>query len=402
MNSADVFATTKSHNMYFDPKKLAIDNSMSYPCSNHILMNSSTVMTPTSPHTFYLPSKSFNDSEYQVQAENQNKSTVLQQTNYESECFNWFDVGSVVETPNSAQSAVPSASTATATATAKNVKDEIFNFEPEYIEFFQRYCETDKTETTKSIDLEQSDTDYVNFNETNCQSKLMCTSPNFETWINSGDSVSPKPENALPPISSISEQFNQTNYLDQDDFSMIESDPNIGNHTDFQSFNNLNLNLNQAAENKSNRDEKNIWEILDFESSQPDSPTDNLFIDEILDCKNEMMQPNEVDKISNVEDNPKDVTSKDWICQWEECFKAHPNQCSLVSHLVKTHIEERKGNIFSCYWQNCTRQQKPFNARYKLLIHMRVHSGEKPNRCQVSTDHIHCIYFFNSIYICIY
>lgn len=378
MFSPDMFVTTKSVNMYFDPKKVAIDSSVSYPCSNQILMNSSAVMTPTSPQTFCLPLKSFDDIEYQEQHD-LNKATTVQQTNYENDCFNWFDMSSMADTPNSIQSAIPSAST----ATAKNIKEEIFNFEPEYIEFFQRCCDNDKNEEIKVIDFEQSETDYINYNESNCQSKSICASPNFQTWINTNDSISPKPSNALPPISTISEQF-QPNYLDQDDFGLIEDDPNVANDVNFQSFNNLNL--NQMAEVKSDRDEKNIWDIWNFESNQPESPTDNIFVDEILDCKNDILKPTEMEKITNGECNPIDVDAKEWICQWEKCFKIYPNQCELVRHIEKTHIEVKKGDVFSCFWLDCTRQHKPFNARYKLLIHMRVHSGEKPNRCQVSAS----------------
>lgn len=380
MYSPDVFTTTK--NLFLEPKKLAIESSVSYPYSNQMLLKSSAVLTPTSPHTFYMPSKAFEDASYSLQPDSLASSSSTPLSNYTNEPFNWFDMSSVADTPNSSQSTIPSTSTVP-------TKEEIFNFEPEYIEFFQRYCDTDKTASTKFNDFDQADTDYMNYNEVNCQSKLLCASPNFEPWMNSNDSTSPKPVNALPPISTISslpEQF-QTNFLDQDGFNLIDTDPTMcQNDIDFQSLNNINF--NQCAEDKMDRDEKNIWEMLDFESSQPESPTDNIHVDEILECKREILASPEVQKISNVAVDATDseCQSKEWICQWKDCFKIYSNQTELVKHIEKTHIEVKKGDVFSCYWLNCTRQHKPFNARYKLLIHMRVHSGEKPNKCQVSAS----------------
>lgn len=71
-------------------------------------------------------------------------------------------------------------------------------------------------------------------------------------------------------------------------------------------------------------------------------------------------------------------------CRWIDCSAAYGHQEELVRHIEKAHIDQRKGEEFACFWAGCVRRHKPFNARYKLLIHMRVHSGEKPNKCMVS------------------
>ncbi|XP_065600249.1 zinc finger protein GLIS3 [Cyrtonyx montezumae] len=68
-------------------------------------------------------------------------------------------------------------------------------------------------------------------------------------------------------------------------------------------------------------------------------------------------------------------------CRWVDCNMLYDQQEELVQHIEKIHIDQRKGEDFTCFWAGCPRRLKPFNARYKLLIHMRVHSGEKPNKC---------------------
>lgn len=53
----------------------------------------------------------------------------------------------------------------------------------------------------------------------------------------------------------------------------------------------------------------------------------------------------------------------------------------LANHVSISHSSVGFNNLYYCKWEGCLRSSRGFNARYKMLVHCRTHTREKPHFC---------------------
>merc|ERR1712226_95579 len=63
------------------------------------------------------------------------------------------------------------------------------------------------------------------------------------------------------------------------------------------------------------------------------------------------------------------------------CNKVFGSMHEIVTHITVEHVGGPEISNHSCWRQDCPRDNRPFKAKYKLINHPRVHTGEKPFPC---------------------
>lgn len=91
---------------------------------------------------------------------------------------------------------------------------------------------------------------------------------------------------------------------------------------------------------------------------------------------------------SGSDESENDEDKEVHVCQWvdpetgETCGKYFEKTEDLTNHIITDHIKSGKSS-YTCHWKGCTRCQKPFSQRQKIIRHLNTHTKHKPFECPI-------------------